>query len=93
MCQATSNGHLGRQVTRPQISSYGTPHISDPKGFRQITQCTIGYAAGRRKVLVFIHGYNTMFAEGLSRFTQIVDDADAPSSPRPFHLGLARTPN
>jgi len=42
---------------------------------------------GRRKVFVFIHGYNTMFAEGLYRFTQIVDDADAPgfrsSSPGP----------
>jgi esterase/lipase superfamily enzyme len=36
---------------------------------------------GRRKVLVFIHGYNTMFAEGLYRFTQIVDDADAPAVP------------
>ena len=36
---------------------------------------------GKRKVLVFIHGYNTMFAEGLYRFTQIVDDADAPAVP------------
>jgi esterase/lipase superfamily enzyme len=36
---------------------------------------------GRRKVFVFIHGYNTMFAEGLYRFTQIVDDADAPAVP------------
>jgi esterase/lipase superfamily enzyme len=36
---------------------------------------------GRRKVLVFIHGYNTMFAEGLYRFTRIVDDADAPAVP------------
>lgn len=36
---------------------------------------------GRRRVFVFIHGYNTMFAEGLYRFTQIVDDADAPGVP------------
>ena len=36
---------------------------------------------GKRKVFVFIHGYNTMFAEGLYRFTQIVDDADAPAVP------------
>ena len=36
---------------------------------------------GKRKVLVFIHGYNTMFAEGLYRFTQIVDDANAPGVP------------
>ena len=36
---------------------------------------------GKRRVFVFIHGYNTMFAEGLYRFTQIVDDADAPAVP------------
>jgi esterase/lipase superfamily enzyme len=36
---------------------------------------------GRRRVFVFIHGYNTMFAEGLYRFTQIVDDANAPGVP------------
>lgn len=36
---------------------------------------------GKRKVFVFIHGYNTMFAEGLYRFTQIVDDAEAPGVP------------
>ena len=36
---------------------------------------------GKRKVFVFIHGYNTMFAEGLYRFTQIVDDANAPGVP------------
>jgi esterase/lipase superfamily enzyme len=35
----------------------------------------------KRKVFVFIHGYNTMFAEGLYRFTQIVDDANAPGVP------------
>jgi esterase/lipase superfamily enzyme len=37
--------------------------------------------AGKRRVFVFIHGYNTMFAEGLYRFTQIVNDADAPAVP------------
>jgi esterase/lipase superfamily enzyme len=36
---------------------------------------------GSRKVLVFIHGYNTMFAEGLYRLTQIVHDAKAPGVP------------
>lgn len=36
---------------------------------------------GRRKVLVFVHGYNTMFAEGLYRNTQIVHDAEAPAVP------------
>ena len=36
---------------------------------------------GKRRVFVFIHGYNTMFADGLYRFTQIVEDADAPAVP------------
>ena len=29
---------------------------------------------GTRKVFLFIHGYNTLFAEGLYRFTQVVQD-------------------
>ena len=38
-------------------------------------------ARGNRKVLVFIHGYNTLFAEGLYRFAQVVHDSKAPSVP------------
>ena len=36
---------------------------------------------GNRKVFVFIHGYNTLFAEALYRFTQIVQDAKSPGVP------------
>jgi esterase/lipase superfamily enzyme len=36
---------------------------------------------GSRKVLVFIHGYNTLFAEGLYRFAQIVQDSKATAVP------------
>ncbi len=36
---------------------------------------------GSRKVLLFIHGYNTMFAEGLYRFAQVIHDAGAPAVP------------
>ncbi|WP_245973821.1 alpha/beta hydrolase [Bosea caraganae] len=36
---------------------------------------------GSRKVLIFIHGYNTMFAEGLYRFAQVVHDSKAPAVP------------
>jgi len=36
---------------------------------------------GNRKVFVFIHGYNTLFAEGLYRFTQVVQDAKSPGVP------------
>ena len=37
--------------------------------------------AGSRKVLLFIHGYNTMFAEGLYRFTQVVHDSKTAAVP------------
>jgi esterase/lipase superfamily enzyme len=36
---------------------------------------------GKRKVFVFIHGYNTMFAEGLYRFTQVVHDSGSVAVP------------
>ena len=36
---------------------------------------------GNRKVFVFIHGYNTMFAEALYRFTQVIQDAKSPGVP------------
>jgi esterase/lipase superfamily enzyme len=36
---------------------------------------------GSRKVLLFIHGFNTMFAEGLYRLAQVVHDSGAPSVP------------
>jgi esterase/lipase superfamily enzyme len=36
---------------------------------------------GSRRVLLFIHGYNTMFAEGLYRFAQVVHDSKAVAVP------------
>jgi esterase/lipase superfamily enzyme len=36
---------------------------------------------GSRKVLLFIHGYNTLFAEGIFRFAQIVHDSKASGVP------------
>jgi esterase/lipase superfamily enzyme len=36
---------------------------------------------GKRRVFVFIHGFNTMFAEGLYRLVQIAHDAKAPGVP------------
>jgi esterase/lipase superfamily enzyme len=35
----------------------------------------------KRQVLVFVHGYNTKFAEAVYRFAQIVHDSDAPVVP------------
>ncbi len=36
---------------------------------------------GSRRVFVFIHGYNTLFAEALYRFAQVVHDSKAPGVP------------
>jgi esterase/lipase superfamily enzyme len=36
---------------------------------------------GGRKVLLFVHGYNTLFAEGLYRFAQVVHDSKTPAVP------------
>jgi esterase/lipase superfamily enzyme len=38
-------------------------------------------ARGSRNVFVFIHGYNTLFAEGLYRFAQVVHDSKASGVP------------
>ncbi|MCU4181528.1 alpha/beta hydrolase [Bosea sp. BH3] len=36
---------------------------------------------GKRNIFLFIHGYNTMFAEGLYRFAQLVHDSRAEGVP------------
>ncbi|MFY9627391.1 MAG: alpha/beta fold hydrolase [Methylocystis sp.] len=36
---------------------------------------------GSRKVFLFVHGYNTMFAEGLFRYAQVVHDSESPAVP------------
>jgi esterase/lipase superfamily enzyme len=36
---------------------------------------------GKRRVFVFIHGFNTMFAEGLYRLVQIAQDSKSPGVP------------
>lgn len=36
---------------------------------------------GQRSVFVFIHGYNTRFAEGVFRYSQLVNDAEFPGVP------------
>lgn len=40
--------------------------------------------AGKRRIMVFVHGYNTMFAEGLYRFAQLVHDSSTPAVPVHF---------
>jgi esterase/lipase superfamily enzyme len=57
-------------------------YLDGDKAFIQALNSQLAARAkGSRKVLVFIHGYNTMFAEGLYRFAQVVHDAKAPAVP------------
>lgn len=39
---------------------------------------------GQRSIIIFIHGYNTMFAEGLFRFAQVVHDSRSLAVPVHF---------
>ncbi len=36
---------------------------------------------GKRRVVLFVHGFNTMFAEGLYRLAQLIHDSKAPGVP------------
>jgi esterase/lipase superfamily enzyme len=57
-------------------------YIEDEQAFlRQLNQQLSELPAGKRDVMLFIHGYNTLFAEGLYRFTQFVHDSQAPVVP------------
>jgi esterase/lipase superfamily enzyme len=60
----------------------GATYLDDEKLFIKKLNAQLAMRpAGRRRVFVFVHGYNTMFAEGLYRFTQIVNDSNAPGVP------------
>ena len=49
-------------------------------------------APGRR-VLIFVHGYNTRFEEAVYRFAQIVHDARVNVAPGIVHLAVRRQPD
>jgi esterase/lipase superfamily enzyme len=56
--------------------------LDDDRAFVQALNAQLaGRPKGSRKVLVFIHGFNTLFAEGVYRFAQIVHDSKAPGVP------------
>lgn len=57
-------------------------YLDGEKAFvRSLNAQLAAHPRGSRKVLLFIHGYNTMFAEGLYRFTQVVHDAKGSAVP------------
>ncbi|GLS22595.1 hypothetical protein GCM10007874_56150 [Labrys miyagiensis] len=83
--------HVSGQVEWPS-SPHGNPqsdfvvrkaaYIDGEKAFiRTLNARLDAQPPGKRKVLVFIHGYNTMFAEGLYRFSQIIEDSNSPAVP------------
>ncbi|HUI14876.1 MAG TPA: alpha/beta hydrolase [Xanthobacteraceae bacterium] len=56
--------------------------LDDDKAFVQALNTQLAMRPkGSRNVFLFIHGYNTMFAEGLYRFAQIVHDSKASGVP------------
>lgn len=57
-------------------------YIDSEKAFVQTLNARLDeQPRGKRKVLLFIHGYNTNFAEGLYRFAQIVHDSGSSAVP------------
>jgi esterase/lipase superfamily enzyme len=56
--------------------------LDDDKAFVQALNAQLAVRPkGSRKVFVFIHGFNTLFAEGVYRFAQIVQDSKATGVP------------
>jgi esterase/lipase superfamily enzyme len=53
----------------------------DAEFLRKLNAQLAQQPAGRRKALIFVHGYNTLFAEGLYRFAQVVDDSQSTAAP------------
>ena len=65
--------------------------LDGDKAFVQALNAQLAmHPKGSRKVFVFIHGYNTLFAEGLYRFAQVVHDFKGDRRSRAVYLGLAR---
>jgi esterase/lipase superfamily enzyme len=57
-------------------------YLDSEKAF--IQQLNVGLAsqpAGNRRIFLFIHGYDTLFAEGLYRFAQVVHDSESRAVP------------
>ena len=51
-------------------------YIADKAAFRKSVNARLAtLPRGKRDIILFIHGYNTRFPEGLYRFVQIVNDS------------------
>ena len=57
-------------------------YIENEQAFlKQLNEQLAKLPKGKRDVMLFIHGYNTRFVEGLYRFTQIIHDSKTPVVP------------
>jgi esterase/lipase superfamily enzyme len=57
-------------------------YLEGEKAFLRMLNAQLAkHPRGNRKVFLFIHGYNTMFAEGLYRFAQVVHDSQTAAVP------------
>lgn len=57
-------------------------YLADKAAFRKAVNSRLAaLPPGKRDIILFIHGYNTRFPEGLFRFTQIVHDSEFPGVP------------
>lgn len=74
---STAPGNPGTSFVARQAS-----YLDGDKAFVQALNAQLASRPkGQRRVFLFVHGYNTMFAEGLYRFAQIVHDAKMPAVP------------
>ncbi|MEP0233385.1 alpha/beta hydrolase [Roseibium sp.] len=65
-----------------EFTARSASYIADKAAMRrELDAKLMQLPKGKRDVFLFIHGYNTMFAEGLYRFTQFVHDSDYPGVP------------
>lgn len=70
---------------RSEFAVRDSSYINDDKAFlAAINRELKSRPVGQRKIMVFVHGYNTLFAEGLYRFAQIVDDSGSTAVPVHF---------
>ena len=86
--------HKHGEVELPQ-SGAGNPqtdfvvrdggYIENEKAFvAQLNRRLAQKPRGQRSIIIFIHGYNTLFAEGLYRFAQVVHDSKSTAVPVHF---------
>jgi esterase/lipase superfamily enzyme len=67
---------------RTEFTVRSASYLNEEKAFVTALNAQLALRPpGKRNVLLFIHGYNTLFAEGVYRFAQVVHDAKAPGVP------------